>query len=112
MAPFEVTSWAELRTLGSVVAVGLALGGLVTSATDRAELAGDPRSSAHECQDTDSARVAQLIEILKRNQPADAGVLERAVYTLNIARRHCLYGWNDIASEQYDWLKHWLDEQK
>jgi hypothetical protein len=40
--------------------------------------------------------------------PTRPYILERAIYAFNIARRHRLYGWNDIASDQYNWLKHWL----
>ena len=42
---------------------------------------------------------------------AEAAILERANHTLGIARRHCLYGWNERAQEDYAWLKRWLSEQ-
>jgi hypothetical protein len=86
--------------------------GAVIYASDRAGVADETVAYSQVCQDADHARVAQLVPILERNQPTDAPVLERAVYALNIARRHCLYGWNDIAGEQYDWLDHWLDDHR
>jgi hypothetical protein len=106
------SKWAELRVLGSVSAIGLAVSGLVIYADDRAELTVEPSASSRVCQDADHARVAQLVEVLERNRSTDAPVLERAIYALNIARRHCLYGWSDIAGEQYDWLNHWLEDHK
>ena len=60
----------------------------------------------------DRARVTQLIAILERNRPAEAPVIERAVDGLDLARRHCMFGWNDEASELYDWLGQWLDEHR
>jgi hypothetical protein len=64
------------------------------------------------CQEADREAVTHFVAILERNRPTDAPVIERSVYALNIARRHCLYGWNHIASKQYEWLEHWLDEHK
>ena len=63
------------------------------------------------CLEIDRAIVVQLTALLERNGPADAPILERAVYTLNLARRHCLYGWNNRSAEDYEWLRRWLSEQ-
>jgi hypothetical protein len=104
--------WAELRLIASVSAIGLAVSGAVIYATDRTDLTDESVAFLHACQAADHARVAQLVQILERNQPTDAAVLERAVYALNIARRHCLYGWSDIAEEQYAWLNQWLEEHR
>jgi hypothetical protein len=62
------------------------------------------------CREIDRAMVAQLTALLERNGPTDAAILERAIYTLNVARRHCLYGWNDRGLEDYEWLRRWLSE--
>ena len=64
------------------------------------------------CQEVDRKAITHLVTILERNRPNDASVIERSIHALNIARRHCLYGWNDIASEQYQWLESWLDEHR
>jgi hypothetical protein len=63
------------------------------------------------CLEIDRATVAQLTALLERNGPSDAPILERAIYTLSIARKHCLYGWDDRALADYEWLKRWLSEQ-
>src|SRR5262249_32604916 len=64
------------------------------------------------CQEADRKAVTHFVAILERNRPTDASVIERSIYALNIARRHCLYGWNDTASERYEWLERRLDEHK
>jgi len=64
------------------------------------------------CLEADRAAVAQLAMVLERNRPANAAILERANFTLSIARRHCFYGWNERALEDYEWLKRWLSEQR
>src|SRR5579872_2636106 len=64
------------------------------------------------CLEADRAAVAQLATVLERNKPVDAAILERANFTLSIARRHCFYGWNERALEDYEWLKRWLSEQR
>ena len=104
--------WDELRLVASVAAVGLAVSGAVIYASYRTDLTDETVAYSRACQDADHARVAQLVQILERNQPTDAAVLERAVYALNIARRHCLYGWSDVAEEQYAWLNQWLEEHR
>jgi hypothetical protein len=40
-----------------------------------------------------------------------APIQERATHTLSMARRHCLYGWNERALADYEWLRRWLGEQ-
>jgi hypothetical protein len=63
------------------------------------------------CHEADQANVAQLSALIERNGPASAAILERANHTLGIARRHCLYGWQGRALEDYAWLRRWLSEQ-
>jgi len=104
------SNWAELRIIASVCAIGLTASALGIYATDRTESAVEPAALSRACQDVDHARVAHLVQVLERNRPDDAPVIERAIYALNIARRHCLYGWSDTAAEQYDWLNSWLNE--
>jgi len=62
------------------------------------------------CREADRAIVARLAPLLERNSPADAPIVERANHTLSIARRHCLYGWDGRALEDYAWLTRWLSE--
>jgi hypothetical protein len=71
----------------------------------------EPAGVSLGCLEADRASVAQLAALLERNPPAEAAILERANHTLGIARRHCLYGWNGRAQEDYAWLKRWLSEQ-
>ena len=105
-------AWAEFRLLASVTAIGMVVGGMAIHAMDSAEPPAASFVSTPACQDADRARLAQFVQVLERNRSTDAPVLERAVHALNIARRHCLYGWNDLASEQYDWLDRWLGENR
>jgi len=69
-----------------------------------------PVSLSPHCREADRAAVAQLAVLLERNGPADAPILERAVYTLNLARRHCLYDWEGRGLDDYQWLNRWLGE--
>ena len=105
-------TWAEFRLLASVAAIGLVVGGIALRAADNAEPPVASFVSTPACQDADRASVAQLVQVLERNRSTDAPVLERAVHGLTIARRHCLYGWNDLASEQYAQLDRWLDDNR
>jgi len=105
-------AWAEFRLLAAVVAIGLVMSGAAIHAADSVEPAAASFVSTPACQDADRASVAQLVGVLERNRSADAPVLERAVHALTTARRHCLYGWNDMASAQYDWLDRWLAENR
>jgi hypothetical protein len=105
-------AWAELRLLALVATIGLVVGGVTLHAMDNTEPPAASFVSTPACQDADRASLAQLIQVLERNRSTDAAVLERAVHALNIARRHCLYGWNELASEQYDWLDRWLAEHR
>ena len=105
-------AWAEFRLLASVAAIGLVVGGIALRAADSGEPPAASFVSTPACQDADRASVAQLVRVLERNRSTDAPVLERAVNALTIARRHCLYGWNDLASEQYERLDRWLDENR
>jgi len=63
------------------------------------------------CLEIDRATVAQLAMLLQRNGAADGPILERAIYTLGQARRHCVYSWDDRALADYEWLRRWLSEQ-
>jgi len=71
----------------------------------------EPGGVSRACQEADRESVARLAALLERNSPAHAAILERANYTLGIARRHCLYGWQGRALEDYQWLGRWLNEQ-
>lgn len=64
------------------------------------------------CREVDRANVARLTAILERNGPADAPILERAIATLNTARRHCFYGWDGRGLKDYESLGGWLSEQR
>jgi len=79
--------------------------------TDRDVGIIEPARASPRCLEADRANVTQIAALLERNGPADAPILERAIYTLNVARRHCLYGWNGRALEDYEWLRRWLSEQ-
>jgi hypothetical protein len=105
-------SWAEFRLLGSIAAIGLVVGGVTIHAADTSEPPVASFVSTPACQDADRASLALLVQLLERNRSTDAPVLERAVHALTIARRHCLYGWNDLASQQYDRLDRWLAENR
>lgn len=63
------------------------------------------------CREADRAGAAQLAALLERNRRGDAPMLERAVYTLNMARRQCLYLGDERGMEIYRWFSGWLDEQ-
>ena len=63
------------------------------------------------CLEADRESVARLAALLERNGPAHTAILERANHTLSVARRHCLYGWQGRALEDYEWLRQWLNEQ-
>ena len=105
-------AWAEFRLLASVAAIGLTVGGIALRALDGAEPPTASFVSTPACQDADRASVAELVRVLERNRSTDAPVLERAVHALTVARRHCLYGWNDLASEQYAGLDRWLADNR
>jgi len=78
--------------------------------TDRVGRGVEPAHTSPRCQEADRATVAQLAAFLERNRPEDAAILECAIYTLNMARRHCLYEWKGRSLEDYQWLSHWLSE--
>jgi hypothetical protein len=101
-------AWAEFRLPAAVAAIGLVVSGVTLRAMDNAEPPVASYVSTPACQDADRTSLAPLVQMLERNRSTDAAALERAVHALNIARRHCLYGWNDLASQQYDWLDRWL----
>lgn len=69
----------------------------------------DTASLSPSCREADRATVAQLAAFLERNGPTDAPILERAIYTLNVARRHCSYDWGR-GLDDYRWLGRWLSE--
>ena len=70
----------------------------------------EPARMSPRCQEVDRATVAQLAVVLERNGPTDAPLLERAIYTLNLARRHCLYDWEGRGLDDYERLGRWLSE--
>ena len=84
---------------------------LDTASAAHAVRTGEPVHLSPRCQEADRASVAQLSDILQRNRPGDGAILERAIYTLNVARRHCLYEWEGRGFEDYEWLRRWLGEQ-
>jgi hypothetical protein len=71
----------------------------------------NPARVSQRCLEADRASVAQLASLLERNRPADGPILERAIHTLNTARRHCLYDWQGRGLDDYQWLGRWLNEQ-
>jgi len=79
--------------------------------TDRTAGIAEPGGASARCLEADRASVARLEALLELNRQADAAILERANHTLGIARRHCLYGWQERALEDYAWLSRWLSEQ-
>ena len=68
-----------------------------------------PAPVSPRCREADRAGVAHLAAFLERNGSADAPILERAIHTLNVARRHCLYDW-DRGLDDYQKLSRWLNE--
>ena len=70
-----------------------------------------PAPMSAPCRQADRTAVDQLAAFLERNGPTDAPVLERAIYTLNLARRHCLYEWDGRGLQDYQWLSRWLSEK-
>jgi hypothetical protein len=69
----------------------------------------EPGRLSLRCQEADRASVADIGNLLQRNRPGDAAILERAIHTLNMARRHCLY-WDGCGFDDYEWLRRWLSE--
>ncbi|SEP24216.1 hypothetical protein SAMN02990966_04639 [Rhodospirillales bacterium URHD0017] len=78
--------------------------------TAREARTAEPFRLSPRCQEADRANVAQLVDLLQRNHPGDAPILERAIHALNTARRHCLYDWEGRGFEDYEWLRRWLNE--
>ena len=83
---------------------------LDTASTARDARTAEPVVLSPRCQEADRASVAQFVNLLQQNRPGDAPILERAIHTLNTARRHCLYAWEGRGFEDYDWLRRWLSE--
>jgi hypothetical protein len=83
---------------------------LDSGTTAREARTAEPVRLSPRCQEADRANVAQLVDLLQRNRPGDAPILERAIHTLNTARRHCLYDWEGRGFEDYEWLRRWLSE--
>ena len=107
---------SNLAIFAVSAAVAIAVGVLAyqpipdVQSTDRDVGIVEPAGVSLRCLEADRASVAQLAPLLERNSPADAPILERANHTLSIARRHCLYGWDGRALEDYAWLTRWLSE--
>jgi len=78
---------------------------------EREARAGETVRASPRCLEADRAIVAQLASVLQRNNATDAAILERAIHTLNVARRHCLYTWDGRGLEDYQWLDRWLSAQ-
>lgn len=81
-------------------------GGSIALSTGTAQ----PGLTSARCREADRTAVDQLAAFLERNGPTDAPVLERALHTLNLARRHCLYDWDSRGLDDYRWLGRWLSE--
>jgi hypothetical protein len=64
------------------------------------------------CAMADRANVALLLPLLERNAPNDVTVVERAIHTLNLARRRCQYGWTEMGLDNYRWLTRWLEDHR
>ena len=79
------------------------------SGGERVATIAQPAPVSPSCREADRASVAQLAAFLERNATADAPILERAIHTLNIARRHCLYD-GGRGVDDYQWLSRWLSE--
>ena len=107
---------ANLAIVAVSTAVAIAVGILAYEPIPDDQGAGrdvrtaEPGHLSPRCQEADRASVAQLAALLQRNGPADAPIVERAIHTLNVARRHCLYDWDDRGLEDYQWLSRWLIE--
>jgi hypothetical protein len=108
---------SNLAIFAVSAAVAIAVGVLTyqpvldDQSTDRDVGIVEPARASPPCLEADRTNVTQIAALLERNGPADAPILERAIYTLNVARRDCLYGWNGRALEDYEWLRRWLSEQ-
>src|SRR5262249_36595761 len=108
---------SNLVIFGVSAAVAIAVGVLAYEPvpdapdTDRAAQIAEPARLSPRCQEADRATVAQLAAFLERNSPADVPTLERAIHTLNLARRHCLYDWDGRGLQDYQWLSRWLGER-
>lgn len=102
---------SNLAIFAVSAAVTIAVGVITYQSTDRDVGIVEPARASPRCLEADRANVTQIAALLERNGRADAPILERAIYTLNVARRHCLYDWNGRALEDYEWLSRWLSEQ-
>ena len=111
--------WRSSNLLIAAVSAGVALAVALFTYQPVFEIAGierearavEPARASPRCLEADRASVAQLAAFLQRNSPTDAPILERAIHTLNVARRHCLYEWDGRGLEDYRWLGRWLSEQ-
>jgi hypothetical protein len=105
----------NLAILAASTAVAIAVGVLTyqpvsdVAGGERGARITQPAPVSPRCREADRGSVAQLATLLERNGTADAPILERAIHTLNIARRHCLYDWNR-GLDDYQWLSRWLSE--
>src|SRR5262245_44648410 len=108
----------NLVILAVSTAVAIAVGVLTyqpafeAQGTDRDARIAKPVRASPRCLEADRASVAQLASLLERNGPADAPILERAIHTLTVARRHCLYDWEGRGLDDYQWLSSWLSEHR
>jgi hypothetical protein len=93
----------------SVLLIGLAQTGSQRWIPAKAASGGEPDPR---CLAADRANVARLTPLLVRNGPNDIAILERAIHALNIARRHCQYGWVEPAMDNYRWLESWIEDHR
>ena len=112
--------WRSSNLLIFAVSAGVALAVAIVTyqpildvpGIEREARAVEPARASPRCLEADRASVAQIAAFLQRNSPTDAAILERAIYTLNVARRHCLYDWDGRGLEDYRWLESWLSEHR
>jgi hypothetical protein len=103
--------FSNLAIFAASAAVAVAVGVLAyqpvpdTGNTARDSRTAEPIRLSPRCQEADRASVVQLFDLLQHNRPGDAAILERAIHTLNTARRHCLYDWEGRGFEDYEWLR-------
>lgn len=96
-------------TLFALAGIAIAAGSMVDDQQlPRIATPQEPVVVSSACEQADRASLPRLVRLLERNRPSDVIVLERAIHALNIARRHCQYGWTERGLEDYRWLDGWL----
>jgi hypothetical protein len=95
--------------------VSVLLIGLVQTGAQRwtpAEAAASAGELDPRCLAADRAHVALLVPLLTRGAQKDIAILDRAIHALNVARRHCQYGWVEPAMDNYRWLADWIESHR